>query len=86
MEDIPQPSSEPYSVGDTVQIYVGSDDIDARCHGIVCEIVEVLEDDLSTETGRGLDGYSYLLRDINSDEKLQVSFRHHDLVPVQDSQ
>jgi len=46
MEDIPQPSSDPYSVGDHVQIYLSSDDPDNQHHGVVCEIVETHEDNL----------------------------------------
>jgi hypothetical protein len=84
VEDIPQPSSEPYSTGDRVEIYVGPDDEDARFHGTVCEVVEVHEDDLDAETGRATDAYSYSLMDVNSDEVLPISFRHHDLVPTDD--
>ena len=84
MEDIPQPSSEPYSTGDWVEIYVGPDDEDARFHGAVCEVVEIHEDDLDAETGRPTDAYSYSLKDVTSNEVLPISFRHHDLVPADD--
>jgi len=86
MEDIPQPASDSYSVGDRVQIYTGSDDPDARYHGVVCEIVDVLTDDLGMETGRITDGYSYILQDVETDEELPISFRHPDLVPVKGAQ
>ena len=86
MKDIPQPSRDPYSVGDRVRIYIGSDDTDSRFHGIVCEIIEVLRDDLDAETGRSTDAYSYILQDIESNEELSISFRHQDLVPVRDNQ
>lgn len=86
MEDVPQPSTEPYSVGDQVQVYLGPDDPDARHHDRVCEVLDVLVDDLGTETERPLDAYSYTLRDIESEEKLPVSFRHRDIVPVDDAQ
>jgi len=86
MRDIPQPSDEAYSVGDRVQIYLGMDDQDLRFHGIVCEVLGVLTDDLDSETGRSTDAYSYTLRDIESDEELSISFRHRDLVPVNNSQ
>jgi len=49
MEDIPQPSRDSYSVGDRVQIYIGSNDPDSRYHGVVCEITEVFIDDLGSE-------------------------------------
>lgn len=86
MEDIPQPSSDPYTVGDRVEIYVGPDDADARFHGTVCEVVEVQSDDLDAETGRTTDAYSYSLRAVTSDDILPISFRHHDLVPAGDEQ
>jgi len=86
MEDIPQPSRGSYSVGDRVQIYIGSDDPDSRYHGSVCEIIEVLIDDLDSETGRTRDAYSYVLQSVETDEELPISFRHHDLVPFGDGQ
>ena len=86
MEDVPQPSTEPYSVGDRVQIYIGPDDPDARHHGTVCEVMDVHVDDLGTETERPMDAYSYTLRDEDTDETLSVPFRHRDLVPVADTQ
>ncbi len=86
MDNIPQPANDSYSVGDRVQIYIGSDDPDSRYHGVVCEIVEVLTDDLGTETDRTTDGYSYILQDLETGEDLPISFRHHDLVPVEDAQ
>ncbi len=86
MEDIPQPESDSYAVGDRVQIYIGSDDPDSRYHGVVCEVVNVLADDLGAETGRNTDAYSYILQDVETGEELPISFRHQDLVPVEDSQ
>ena len=86
MEDIPQPSRDSYSVGDLVQIYVDSDDPDARFHGVVCEVIEVFTDDLDTETGRTTDTYSYTLRNVDTNQELPISFRHHDLVPVEKPQ
>jgi hypothetical protein len=84
MEDIPQPASDSYSVGDQVQIYLGFDDPDARYHGVVCEIIDLLTDDLDTETGRTIDVYPYTVQDVESGEELPISFRHHDLVPIED--
>jgi hypothetical protein len=81
--DIPQPSDDPYSVGDQVEVYVGVDDPDSEYHGTVCEVVKVIEDNLSLETGRSLDTYSYKLRSSNTDALLPISFRHRDLVPVE---
>jgi len=86
MEDIPQPASDPYSVGDRVKIYVGSDDPDSRYHGVVCEIDSILRDDLGEETGRTIDAYSYTAQGVESGEVLPISFRHRDLVPVEDPQ
>jgi len=86
MEDIPQPANEPYSVGDSVQIYLASDDPDNQYHGVVCEIIEIHEDNLGEETGRNTDAYSYTLCNAESGEELPISFRHHDLVPVESRQ
>lgn len=85
MEDIPQPANEPYSVGDRVQAYIGPDDPDSRFHGEVCEILKVHADDLGAETGRNLDDYSYTLEKVESAEQLPIHFRHHDLVPTENT-
>ncbi|MCQ4334523.1 hypothetical protein KM295_13770 [Natronomonas sp. F2-12] len=81
MEDIPQPSSEPYASGDRVRVYVSSDDPDSQHHDLTVEIIDVLRDDLNSETGRDLDAYYYSVRDIETEEILPVQFRHHDLIP-----
>jgi len=81
MEDIPQPSSESYSVGDQVRVYIDPDDPDSEHHGRVCEVVEVFTDQLESETGRAKDSHLYTLRDIETGQELPVSFRHRDLVP-----
>jgi hypothetical protein len=86
MQDIPQPADDPYSPGDRVKIYIGPEDPDSQYHGLVCEILEVLKDDLDTETGRDLDAYSYRVRNDESNTELPISFRHRDLVPVADIQ
>ncbi|UPV75628.1 hypothetical protein M0R89_06070 [Halorussus limi] len=86
MEDIPQPASEPYSVGEKVQIYIESADPDSKYNNMICEVLEVFTDDLGTETKRNTDSYSYILLNIESDEDLPISFRHRDLVPFDDSQ
>ncbi|MCU4800229.1 hypothetical protein OB920_07590 [Halobacteria archaeon HArc-gm2] len=86
MADIPQPSNDVYSVGDRVKIYIGADDPDSQYHGVRCEVVEVQTDDLGSETGRTTDGYSYMLREVETDEELPISFRHRDLVPVENNE
>ncbi|WP_436909037.1 hypothetical protein [Halosimplex marinum] len=86
MEDIPQPATDPYSVGDRVRIYLDADDPDAELHGTVCEVVDVFVDDLGAETSRDLDAYAYDLRAVDSDRELSVPFRHRDLVPVEADQ
>ena len=86
MEDVPQPSHDPYSVGDRVRIYVGPDDPDSRFHGVVCEVMEVVTDDLGSGTGRTTDAYSYTLQNIRTNKEVPISFRHHDLVPLEDTQ
>lgn len=85
MDEIPQPTDEPYSPGDQVRIYIASDDPDKRFHGNVCEVLDIFTDDLDSETGRQLDRYSYRLQRVESNDELPVTFRHRDLVPASDS-
>ena len=82
MEDVPQPASEPLEPGDVVRIYVAESDCDASYHGSVCRVVRRLEDDLGKETGRDLDRYLYRLESLQSDETIDLDFRHSDLVPL----
>jgi len=84
MGDIPQPASKPHKVGDHVQVYIGPDDPDSDYHGLICEITNVIKDNLAKETGRNLDAYSYNLRNLETGESLPVSFRHNDVVPLRD--
>ena len=86
MKNIPQPSTAAYSVNDLVQIYLGADDPDIQYHGMMCEVTEVHTDDLDTETGRSTDAYSYTLRNLETEDELPISFRHHDLVPAENSE
>lgn len=79
MEYVPQPSPEPYSVGERVQVYLGEEDPEAEIHGTVGRITSAGKDDLDSETGRALDAYSYKLT--VDGEELNVWFRHFDLVP-----
>ena len=83
MEDIPQPSNERYSIGDRVRIYLDSEDPDSEHHGRVCEVTDVLSDDLEAETGRATDSHLYEVEDVMTGQELPVSFRHRDLVPVE---
>lgn len=83
MKDVPQPSPTRYDVDDQVCIYVGEDDLDALWHETRCRIVEVLEDDLASETDRELDGVLYRLVMTKSGDELPVTFRHRDLVPAE---
>lgn len=84
MEDIPQPSTVPYEVGDEVRIYLGPGDIDEDHHGVQCVVTNRYEDDLGEDTGRALDRFSYDVRRMVTDEVIAISFRHRDLVPVSD--
>ena len=86
MADIPQPTPKPYSPGDQVRIYLNPADPDAPTHGTVCEITDILKDDLDTETGRSTGAHPYRLRDLETGEKLQLAYRHQDLVPAEDTQ
>lgn len=84
MEDIPQPTSEPYEVGEQVQVYLGPNDPDVAHHGIDCIVVERYEDDLNQDTGRELDRFYYEVRSVDTDDIISTSFRHTDLVPISD--
>ena len=80
MADIPQPSPEPYEPGDKVRVYLNPTDRDSRFHGVRCEVVDRLFDDLDQETGRELDQFMYRVRRVDGDA-LPIDFRHSDLVP-----
>lgn len=45
MEDIPQPSPNPYEPGDNVRVYLDLDDPDSRLHGVTCVVVDRFADD-----------------------------------------
>ncbi|RZV08758.1 hypothetical protein BDK88_2832 [Natrinema hispanicum] len=80
-DEIPQPAADPYSPGDRVRVYVGHGDPDTQYYGLVCEVLEVLSDDLHAETGRQLGAYSYRLQSTEQGKELQLTFRHWDLIP-----
>jgi len=82
MKDVPQPATDPYSVGDEVMVYLAEDDPDGHRHGAEGVVVEVLEDSIGTETGRGMDSLSYQIETLDS--IIDTWFRHSDLVPKQD--
>ena len=82
MEGIPQPATDPYVPRDHIRVYLSKSDSDVKYHGIVCEVITDVPDDLGTETGRPLDSHRYELRRIDTDTTLPVRFRHHDLVPA----
>jgi hypothetical protein len=82
MENIPQPATDPYAPGDRVRVYLGESDIDVKYHGLICEVITDVPDDLGTETGRPLDSHRYELRRIDTKTTLPVWFRHHNLVPA----
>lgn len=84
MENIPQSADRPYSEGDRVRIYLSPDDLDAKYHGLVCEVVEDAPDELAELTGRGIDSHHYRVRRIDNDKELPVWFRHTDLVPLEE--
>ncbi|MFC6906728.1 hypothetical protein [Halalkalicoccus tibetensis] len=89
MEDIPQPAPDPYTPGDEVQIYLDPADPDAHTHSTVCEVVDVLTDDLDIQTDRPTDAYSYMLREFETGGTLPLAFlsrlrarRKHPLDPT----
>lgn len=79
MEDIPQPAGEPYSEGDTVNVYIAPEDADTQFHGTTGKVVDVRKDEFTA--GRELDQYSYLIKPKGNEEALNLYFRHGDLVP-----
>ncbi|SEA26634.1 hypothetical protein SAMN04488065_2532 [Haloplanus vescus] len=81
MEDIPQPSPDPYDPDDTVRVYLDPDDPDSRFHGVRCEVVDRFADDLDRESGRDSDRFTYRVRAVEDGGVLPVEFRHADLVP-----
>lgn len=86
MTEIPQPSTDPYSIGDRVRIYLDPNDHDAEYHGLVCEVTEVFTDELDSETGRSLDSYSYGVVTLETSREIPVSFRHRDLVQISEKE
>lgn len=84
MEDIPQPAPDPLEPGDIVRIYLAESDSDVPYHGMVCRIVERLEDDLGEVTGRNLDRYLYRVEGLSGDT-IDPDFRHADLIPIDKS-
>ena len=82
---IPQPAPEPYSPGDRVRVYLDESDPDVEYHDTECVVVERLQDDLSVETGRELDQYSYRVKSQETDKELPMPFRHSDLVKPKDT-
>ena len=86
MEDIPQPAPEPYIPGDEVEIHLDPADPNAHAHGLICEVVDILADDLNIQTDRPTDAFSYRLKELEIGETLPLSFRHQDLVPAENTQ
>lgn len=84
MEDIPQPAESPYDKGDRVRVYIDPGDVDAdEYHGAEAVVIDRFEDNLSEETGRELDRYTYRVRQVDNNDVLDVEFRHRDLVPTE---
>lgn len=81
MENIPQPDESPYEEGDRVRIYLSDEDLDAKYHGLVCEVTGNVPDDLGGLTGREIDNNHYRLRRVDTGAELDLHFRHSDLVP-----
>lgn len=83
MADVPQPSPEPYEPGDEVRVYVSEGDSDDRVQGLVCTVIERLEEEPNTEIEDDLDRYSYRVEDSDTGEELSTVFDHSDLVSVE---
>jgi len=82
MTDVPQFTPDPYDRGDSVLVYLAPDDPDGRFHGLKCVVIDRFEDSLDAETGRELDKYSYRVKRVDSNDVVDVQFRHLDLVPT----
>jgi hypothetical protein len=78
--DVPHPSPEPLTPGDQAEVYLSEDDPDSEYHGTEVVVVERIEDDLNTETGRSLDRFQYRVKEAATGEVIPVDFRHDDLV------
>ena len=76
---VPQPSDEPYRVGDRVKVYC-LDGSDSYYHGSVGMVTNILKDSIEEETERGLDSYRYRIEADGT--KLDAQFPHQNLVPV----
>lgn len=83
MADVPQPSPEPYEPGDEVRVYVNEGDSDDQVQGLVCTVIERLEEEPNAEVEDDLDRYSYRVEDADSSEELSTVFDHSDLVSVE---
>lgn len=83
MADVPQPSPEPHEPGDEVRVYESESDPDDRFQGLVCTVVERLEEGSDAETEDDLDRYSYRLENADTGEELPTTFDHSDLVSVE---
>jgi hypothetical protein len=80
IEDVSQPASDPYQLGDEVPVYNSETDFDSEHHGKEGTITDVLQDTLGDETGRELDSNSHHI-ETNGGE-IGVWFRHRDLDPI----
>lgn len=85
MADVPQPAPEPYEPGDKVRVYVSEDDANDDVQGLVCIVIERLEEDPGSdgESRDDLDRYSYRVKNTNTGEELPTTFDHSDLVSVE---
>jgi hypothetical protein len=75
-EDTPDPADEPYEVGDSVEVYFGSNSTDSPYQGTVGTVVDVIQDDLDGEAE--VDEYSYKIE--ADGEEIEAWFRHQNLV------
>lgn len=85
MADVPQPAPEPYVPGDEVRVYVSEGDADDDVQGLVCTVIERLEEDSDPagESRDDVERYSYRVEDSDTGEELPTTFDHSDLVAVE---
>jgi len=79
MTERTQRNTEPYAIGDCVEITLGLSDGEDAFHGQKCLVVDHFWDPWIQQRGEHIDAVSYLLQPVDSNQLLIPFFRHHDL-------
>jgi hypothetical protein len=86
MTDTPNPSEEPYAVGDRVEVRLADDDAESPYEGTTGRIVHAFsaepgaDGEPNRESEREVDRAAYRVEDAETGETLPVVFRHRDLL------